>query len=446
MILSSVSILNYRNIEAAELVFSDKFNCFIGNNGEGKTNLLDAIYFLSFCHSMFTNVDSQMIQHGKDFFMLNGKYDKGDEITVGMKRGHKKTFKRNGKAYRKLSEHIGLIPLICVSPDDVSIISGGSEERRRFLDIVISQYDNAYIDYLNRYNKALQQRNALLKQAAEEDRPCDMSLMELWEEEMASNGEEIFRRRNDFVERFTPVFNNIYKEISGEHEDVSLRYLSHCQRGNLLEVIQRDRNKDMIMGYSLHGIHKDDLEMLIGGYPMKREASQGQTKTYVISLKLAQFDFLNESPILLLDDVFDKLDSQRVENIVRIVSGDNFGQIFITDTNRDHLDKILAKGRFDYKLFLFKRYPQNITDITQQFLRENSLETPLLERRLIASWTEIVPIAADYTDKVDIRNQTLWVKLSSPALRNDLQMQRTEIARQLNAKVGAFIIKDIRFY
>ena len=178
-----------------------------------------------------------------------------------------------------------------------------------------------------------------------------MSLMELWEEEMASNGEEIYRRRNDFVERFIPVFNNIYKEISGEHEDVSLRYLSHCQRGNLLEVIQRDRKKDLIMGYSLHGIHKDDLEMLIGGYPMKREASQGQTKTYVISLKLAQFDFLNESPILLLDDVFDKLDSHRVENIVRIVSGENFGQIFITDTNRDHLDKILAKGRFDYKLF-----------------------------------------------------------------------------------------------
>lgn len=351
MTLKSISILNYRNIEAAELVFSDKFNCFIGNNGEGKTNLLDAIYFLSFCHSMFTNVDSQMMQHGKEFFMLNGKYDKGDEISVGMKRGHKKTFKRNGKAYRKLSEHIGLIPLICVSPDDVSIISGGSEERRRFLDIVISQYDNAYIDYLNRYNKALQQRNALLKQAAEEDRPCDMSLMELWEEEMASNGEEIYKRRNDFVERFIPVFNNIYKEISGEHEDVSLRYLSHCQRGSLLEVIQRDRNKDMIMGYSLHGIHKDDLEMLIGGYPMKREASQGQTKTYVISLKLAQFDFLNESPILLLDDVFDKLDSQRVENIVRIVSGENFGQIFITDTNRDHLDKILAKGHFDYKLF-----------------------------------------------------------------------------------------------
>ncbi len=359
MILNSVSILNYRNIEAAELVFSDKFNCFIGNNGEGKTNLLDAIYFLSFCHSMFTNIDSQMIQHGKDFFMLNGKYDADVDISVGMKRGHKKTFKRNGKAYRKLSEHIGLIPLICVSPDDVSIISGGSEERRRFLDIVISQYDNNYIEHLNRYNKALQQRNALLKQASEAPYPdsggisaeIDMSLMELWEEEMAANGEEVYKRRNDFVERFIPVFNNIYKEISGEHEDVSLRYISHCQRGDLLQVIQRDRNRDLAVGYSLHGIHKDDLEMLIDGYPMKREASQGQTKTYVISLKLAQFDFLNENPILLLDDVFDKLDSKRVENIVKMVSGKNFGQIFITDTNRDHLDKILSKGHFDYKLF-----------------------------------------------------------------------------------------------
>ena len=178
-----------------------------------------------------------------------------------------------------------------------------------------------------------------------------MSLMELWEEEMASNGEEIYNRRKDFVERFIPVFNNIYKEIRGEHEEVSLCYQSHCQRGPLLEVIQRDRHRDLAVGYSLHGIHKDDLEMLIGGFPMKREASQGQTKTYVISLKLAQFDFLKESPLLLLDDVFDKLDSHRVENIIKMVSGKNFGQIFITDTNREHLDKILSKGHFDYKLF-----------------------------------------------------------------------------------------------
>jgi DNA replication and repair protein RecF len=353
MILEKLSLINYKNIRIANLELSPKINCLIGQNGVGKTNVLDAIYFLSFCHSASNPIDSQVITHDEGFFMIEGEYQDNLCISCGMKRGTKKHFKRNKKEYKRLSEHIGLIPLICVSPDDVSIISGGSEERRRFLDIIISQYDNAYIDYLNRYNKALQQRNALLKQISEapEQANVDMSLMEVWEEEMASNGEEIYLRRKDFVERFIPVFNNIYKEISGEHEEVSLRYQSHCQRGPLLEVIQRDRNKDLIMGYSLHGIHKDDLEMLIGGFPMKREASQGQTKTYVISLKLAQFDFLKENPLLLLDDVFDKLDSHRVENIIKIVSGKNFGQIFITDTNREHLDKILSKGHFDYKLF-----------------------------------------------------------------------------------------------
>jgi len=357
MILTDISILNYKNITEAELSLSPNINCFLGDNGEGKTNLLDAIYFLSFCHSMFSNIDSQMMKHGADFFMLKGQYlhDDGEtteEVFTSMKRGVKKQFKRNKKAYKKLSEHIGLVPLIIVSPDDVALISGGSEERRRLLDIVISQYDNAYIDYLMRYNKALQQRNALLKM---EEEP-DVSLLELWEEEMACNGEEVYRRRNDFIERFIPVFNTIYSRISGEKEVVSLRYVSHCQRGPLLDVIQRDRYKDRAVGYSLHGVHRDDLEMLIDGYPMKREGSQGQTKTYVISLKLAQFDFLRKTvsattPLLLLDDIFDKLDAQRVEKIVNMVSGDGFGQIFVTDTNRDHLDKILSRSQSDYKIF-----------------------------------------------------------------------------------------------
>lgn len=357
MILTDISIQNYKNITDANLTFSPNINCFIGDNGEGKTNLLDAVYFLSFTHSMFSNIDSQMMRHETDFFMLKGHYlhdDGATEETVyaGMKRGVKKQFKRNNKAYKKLAEHIGLVPLIIVSPDDVMLISGGSEERRRLLDIVISQYDNAYIDYLMRYNKALQQRNALLKQ---EDEPDEM-LLTLWEEEMARNGEEIFHRRSDFVERFIPVFNELYSRISGEKESVSLRYVSHCQRGPLLEVIQRDRHKDRAVGYSLHGIHRDDLEMLIGGYPMKREGSQGQTKTYVISLKLAQFDFLRRTnskttPLLLLDDIFDKLDARRVENIVNIVSSDEFGQIFITDTNRDHLDRILSASQSDYRIF-----------------------------------------------------------------------------------------------
>lgn len=361
MTLTDISILNYKNITEANLEFSPNINCFIGDNGEGKTNLLDAIYFLSFCHSMFSNIDSQMMRHEADFFMLKGHYmsdDGGTDETIlaSMKRGTKKTFRRNGKSYKKLSEHIGLIPLIIISPDDVSVISGGGEERRRLLDIVISQYDNTYIEYLIRYNKALAQRNVLLKS---EEEPDEM-LMSLWEDEMAKYGEEVYNRRNSFVEHFLATFNNIYQRISGDKEQVSLRYVSHCQRGNLLDVISRDRHKDRAVGYSLHGIHRDDLEMLINGYPIKREGSQGQTKTFVIALKLAQFEFLrnisgNTIPLLLLDDIFDKLDAKRVQKIINIVSDKEFGQIFITDTNREHLDRILAESHSDYKIFNVKK-------------------------------------------------------------------------------------------
>ncbi len=357
MTLTELSILNYKNIADAQLRFSGNINCLLGNNGEGKTNLLDAIYFLSFCHSMAGNIDSQMIRHDQDYFMLQGHYlhDNGEteeEIYAGMKRGMKKQFRRNKKAYKKLSEHIGLVPLIIVSPDDVALITGGSEERRRLLDVVISQYDTTYIDHLNRYNKALQQRNSLLRM---EEEP-DPMLLTLWEEEMARDGEEIYKRRQDFVERFLPVFNDFYQRISGQRENVSLRYVSHCQRGPLLDIIQRDRHKDRAVGYSLHGVHRDELEMLIDGFPMRREGSQGQAKTYVISLKLAQFDFLRQTisattPLLLLDDIFDKLDSQRVEKIVSIVGSEQFGQIFITDTNRDHLDSILSHTSSDYRIF-----------------------------------------------------------------------------------------------
>ena len=257
-----------------------------------------------------------------------------------------------GREYKKLSEHIGLIPLIFVSPSDISIIEGGSEERRRLMDVVISQYDRPYIESLTRYNKALQQRNSLLKQ---EEEP-DSTLLELLEMQMAEYGTEIYKKRAAFIEQLVPVFQSIYQAISQNREQVSLQYVSHGERGDLLEVIQRDRAKDRIMGYSLHGIHKDDLVMSLGGFPIKREGSQGQNKTFVLALKLAQFNFLkraagNNIPLLLLDDIFDKLDADRVEQIVKLVSGDSFGQIFITDTNRDHLDKILGNSSFDYKLF-----------------------------------------------------------------------------------------------
>lgn len=356
MILKNISIINYKNIKGVNLELSPKINCLIGHNGVGKTNFLDAIYYLSFCRSAGNPIDSQIITHGEDFFMLEGNYldDRGDveNIYCGMKRGSKKHFKRNKKEYKRLSQHIGLIPLIFVSPADASLIEGGSEERRKLMDVVISQYDYSYIEALTNYNKALQQRNALLKM---EEEP-DAALMEIWEQEMARNGELIYQKRDQFVKELIPIFQRIYQHISGQREEVSLKYVSHCQRGSLLEVIQRDRFKDRAVGYSLHGVHRDDLEMLIGDFQMKREGSQGQNKTFVLALKLAQFDFLrrtssNTTPLLLLDDIFDKLDAQRVEAIVQLVSGENYGQIFITDTNRDHLDKILHESDGDYRIF-----------------------------------------------------------------------------------------------
>ncbi|MBO4314916.1 MAG: DNA replication and repair protein RecF [Prevotella sp.] len=356
MYLKKVTILNFKNIKSANLDLSPKLNCLIGDNVMGKTNLLDAVYYLSFCRSFFNPIDSQLISHGEEFYMIEGEYtsDQGDTevFYCGMKRGTKKHFRRNKKEYKKLSEHIGLVPLVFVSPSDTLLIDGGSEERRKLMDVVISQYDHQYIEALANYNKALLQRNALLKL---EEEP-DPALMDIWEEEMARNGELLYAKRKAFVDELVPVFQDVYRQISGDKENVALNYVSHCQRGPLLEVIQRDRHKDRAVGYSLHGIHRDDLEMMLGGYQMKREGSQGQMKTFVLALKLAQFDFLKRTsshnvPLLLLDDIFDKLDAQRVEEIVKLVSGDGFGQIFITDTNRDHLDKILQRSAFDYKLF-----------------------------------------------------------------------------------------------
>ena len=365
MILNRLSIINYKNIQEATLTLSPKMNCFIGPNGTGKTNILDAVYYLSFCRSAYTSVDSQVIRHDQDFFVVEGDYtddrsklgDDQDElhklsIYCGMKRGTKKHFKCNKKEYKRLSQHIGLIPLIFVSPADTYLVDGGGEERRRLMDMVISQYDNLYLDALNRYNKALQQRNTLLKM---EEEP-DLELMRIWEEQMAAEGEVIYEKRSAFVQELIPVFQQIYQQISDDKESVSLRYVSHGQRGPLLEVIQRDRMKDRAVGYSLHGIHRDDLEMLLGDYPMRREGSQGQLKTFVIAMKLAQFSFLKRTcskttPLLLLDDIFDKLDAHRVERIVNLVASEEYGQIFITDTNRDHLDKILQANSFDYQLF-----------------------------------------------------------------------------------------------
>ena len=328
-------------------------------NGEGKTNLLDSIHFLSLCRSYSTSQDSLCILHNQDLMSIAGLYENEDgtaeDIHIGIRRGQKKIVRRGKKAYKRLVEHIGLIPLVMVSPADQFLIAGGSEERRRFMDIIISQYNPIYMESLLRYNKALLQRNALLK---EEIAP-EPEMFLLWEEQMAKEAEYIYQCRSEYIKDFTPIFQQFYNHISKEKETVELRYTSHCQRGPLLEQLTNNRFRDQAVGYSLHGVHKDDLEMLLGGYAIKREGSQGQNKTFLIALKLAQFDFLKRTgskttPLLLLDDIFDKLDAERVEQIVSLVNNDMFGQIFITDTNRDHLDSILQKSDGDYRIFQVK--------------------------------------------------------------------------------------------
>ncbi len=359
MILERLSVINYKNIEQADLSFSSKINCFLGNNGMGKTNLLDAIYYLSFCKSHTNLIDSQNISHNADFTVLQGWYnisDKQEEFFCSLKRRQKKRFKRNKKDYEKLSDHIGVLPLVTISPADSELISGGSDGRRRFIDVVLSQFDKQYLHALIKYNKALQQRNALLKA---DDNKADDTLFGLWEDEMVVNGNIIFEKRQMFVENFIPTFQKYYDFISQSNEKVSLAYESHLREQHFSTLLKQKREKDKILGYSSVGIHKDDLDMKLDEYSIKKVGSQGQNKTYVVAMKLAQYEYLakvvNTTPILLLDDIFDKLDALRVEQIVNLVLKDNFGQIFITDTNREHLDEILKNTDSQYTIYKVER-------------------------------------------------------------------------------------------
>lgn len=353
MILKKLSILNYKNIGQAEVDFSPKMNCFFGNNGMGKTNLLDAIHYLSFCKSHTNTPDSQIIRTENDLCVVQGAYDyegREEEIFCAMRRRQRKQFKRNKKEYDKLSEHIGLLPLVMVSPADADLIRGGSEERRRFLDVIISQQDKPYLHALIQYNKALLQRNTLLK-----NQSTDASLYEVLEMQLSRYGRLVYEKRRLLVEDFTPIFNEYYQTICRSAEVVGLHYVSQLETQDLFETLVAARERDRVLGYTSAGIHKDELEMTLNDALIRRVGSQGQNKTYLIALKLAQFVFLarkgRTTPILLLDDIFDKLDAARVEEIIKLVSSDAFGQIFITDTNRKYLDEILSAMGNAYALF-----------------------------------------------------------------------------------------------
>lgn len=353
MILRELNILNYKNIREAGMRFSDKLNCFVGLNGQGKTNILDAIYYLSFTKSAYNAIDSQNIHHDEEMAMVQGRYVDGEAeemISCGLKRGVKKQFRRGKKDYKRLLDHIGLIPLVMVSPQDSELVVEGSEERRRFVDGVISQYNKAYLEHLTQYNALLKQRNLLLKRYENvglEQLPVE--LFDVLEMQMVQHAEPIYAERVKFIEQFTPYFQEVYRAISGDKEQVSLGYVSQLHERDLTEALARTRARDLLIGWTSQGIHKDELEMKLGEYPLKRVGSQGQQKTYLLAMKLGQALYLSsvhkgdKKPILLLDDIFDKLDSERVERIVQLVVGQQFGQIFITDTDRQHLTTILRE-------------------------------------------------------------------------------------------------------
>jgi DNA replication and repair protein RecF len=353
MIIGKLSVLNYKNIRHAEIVCSVKTNCFFGNNGMGKTNLLDAIYYLSFCKSHIHTPDNRIVLNGEELCVIQGIYDydgKEEEIFCAIRNGQRKQFKRNMKEYERLSEHIGLLPLVMISPADSELIHGGSEERRRFMDMIISQHDKPYLNALIHYNKALLQRNVLLKNQSHDD-----SLYEALEMQMDVYGRLIFEKRIMLIDQLIPLFNEYHQYICGSGESVNLCYDSQLAIEDLASALRDSRTKDLYIGYTSTGIHKDDIEMTLDRQLIRRIGYQGQNKTYLIALKLAQFAYIASKgmtkPILLLDDIFDKLDAGRVEKIIGLVSGDRFGQIFITDTNRNYLDRILEAIDQDYSLF-----------------------------------------------------------------------------------------------
>lgn len=357
MYLQQIRLTDFKNCKEASLEFSAKINCFVGSNGAGKTNLLDAIYYLSFCKSYFNNIDQQNIQHGAAFFSIHGHYQRNgdaDHVSCVQKRNHKKSFRFNKKEYDRLADHIGKIPLVMISPYDRDLINEGSEARRRFLDAMISQFDPIYLDELLKYNKALMQRNALIKQLADNGQ-IDRDLLSLWNDQLSQSGNHIFDKRKAFIADFMPIFFSFYDFVSGQKEKVGIAYESGLQTNSFSLGLEQSFERDRIVRYTTFGIHKDDLSFLIEGFPLKKFGSQGQQKSFVIALKLAQFAYTHQKigfmPILLFDDIFDKLDDFRVAQIIRLVGQESFGQVFISDTQLQRIRMLFELAPIDHRLF-----------------------------------------------------------------------------------------------
>ncbi|MDP6922683.1 MAG: DNA replication and repair protein RecF [Lutibacter sp.] len=356
MYLQRISLVNFKNFQSHTFDFEDKINCFVGNNGVGKTNVLDAIYYLSFAKSYFNPIASQQIRHGEDFFVIEGEYktkDRVETVVCSLKRGSKKILKRNAKTYEKFSDHIGHLPLVIISPADNDLIIEGSETRRKFIDACISQGDKTYLQTLISYNKVLSQRNSLLKYFAA-NRLFDEETLGVYNEQMHHYGSIIYQKRQAFLADFIPIFKERYAAISGNKEPVNLVYKSQLHTAELLDLFSQTLERDRLLQYTTAGVHKDDLLFEIEDFPIKKFGSQGQQKSYLIALKLAEFDFIkkqsNTTPILLLDDIFDKLDDCRVAHIINLVNKDEFGQLFISDTHKERTEEVVSKTQQPYKI------------------------------------------------------------------------------------------------
>lgn len=356
MILQSLSLIHYKNFESIAFEFDDKINCIVGENGKGKTNILDSIYHMAYAKSYFNPVTRQNILHGKDFFVIDGKFkrfDKTENLIISAKKGQKKIVKRNSKAYDRLRDHVGFIPLVIISPTDRDLILEGSEIRRKFMDVVISQVDKVYLDKLIKYNAILSQRNALLKFFAA-NRTFDSSNLEVYNELMQELGQSIYERRQEFIQSFAPILQTRYQQICQKEEPIQITYKSQLHKNTLKSLFEKNLQKDLALQYTGVGIHKDDLIFDIRDYPVKKFGSQGQQKSYLIALKFAQYDYLKDSqglnPILLLDDIFDKLDENRVKHIVSMVTNQGIGQMFISDTHADRTEKVVKQHADQYKI------------------------------------------------------------------------------------------------
>lgn len=357
MIIKNLKIFNFKNHSEKSFDFSPEINCFVGNNGAGKTNILDALHYLSMAKSFLGNLDAQNILHDSDFFAIEAEIqgeEKNDIIKVQLPKEGKKIIKKNDKTYERIADHIGFLPSVMISPYDANLISDGSESRRKFLDTMISQTDSDYLFALIQYQKTLQQRNALLKYFAK-NRTFDLDSLEIYNEPLTKFGTQIFEKRQRFVASILPTIQHFYEIISKGNEKVTVIYESNLNEQNFEEILSENLEKDRVLTYTSRGIHKDDLRFEMNGNLIKKFGSQGQQKSFLIALKLAQIkrikDITNKNPILLLDDIFDKLDDNRVSQLIELVNQQNFGQIFITDTHRERTESVVKRINEESKIF-----------------------------------------------------------------------------------------------